>query len=64
MLSDSIGYKSTSDVVAFFSLAFLLIYAITNTKLSDYKCRKKPAIVVSEEDNIKLEISSNNNNQS
>jgi MFS family permease len=38
-LTDSIGYRSANDIMAFFALAFFLIYAITNTRPKHYKCK-------------------------
>lgn len=67
MLSDSIGYRSTNDAVAFFSILFLVIYALTNTKLSDYKWIKphqaKSKLDETKEENMQVLISSDINEE-
>lgn len=39
-LTDSIGYRSANDIMAFIALAFFIIYAFTNTRPKHYKCKR------------------------
>lgn len=40
LLNDAIGYRYTTDTMAFICLGFCLFYVFTNTKLDDYNIKK------------------------
>jgi hypothetical protein len=40
-MTDSIGYRSACDVIAFACLGFYLLYTVTNTRPKDYICKKR-----------------------
>jgi len=52
VLDDKIGYRYTNDTMAFVCLAFVIFYAVANTKLKEYRCKRNASqsIAVVEED--------------